>query len=87
MSDLMHLTDVLTQYEDGNDAGWPAEFEWLWAEQPDQMVALIQDIITNGIQQPILLGVDGSIWDGHHRIAAAVALGLDVIPTKRSEQS
>lgn len=87
MSEQMHVSDVLAHYEDGNAAGWPAEFAWLWMEQPGQMVELIQDIITNGIQQPILLGMDGSIWDGHHRIAAAVALGLDIIPTKRSEQS
>lgn len=87
MSQAMHLADVLAQFEDGNDTGWPAEFEWLWTEDAEKMVALVQDIAANGIKEPILLGPDGSIWDGHHRIAAAVALGLDVIPTTREARS
>lgn len=81
MSAQMHLSDLLAEYEDGNDIGWPAEFAWLWTEHAEQMVTLVQDIAAHGIREPVLLGPDGSIWDGHHRIAAAVALGLDVIPT------
>lgn len=85
MPSEMRLTQVLAEYEDGNDTGWPVEFAWLWMNHAEQMVELIQDVIKNGIQEPILLGPDGSIWDGHHRIAAAVALGLDTIPTTTKE--
>lgn len=35
------------------------------------------------IDQPILLGSDGRIWDGHHRITAARRLGFDAIPVER----
>lgn len=28
---------------------------------------------------PILLGNDGRVWDGHHRIVAAIALGIETV--------
>lgn len=32
------------------------------------------------IEQPIHLGPDGRVWDGHHRIVAAMRLGFDQLP-------
>ena len=32
------------------------------------------------VYEPIMLGSDGRIWDGHHRIVAAVRLGFDRLP-------
>lgn len=71
---------LVAEYEDGNDIGWAAEFEWLWLNHGEQMLELVRDIAVNGIREPVMLGLDGSIWDGHHRIAAACALRLSGIP-------
>jgi hypothetical protein len=34
------------------------------------------------IEQPICLGDDGRVWDGHHRVVAAVRLGFDRLPVE-----
>lgn len=34
------------------------------------------------ITQPVCLGSDGRVWDGHHRIVAAMRLGFDDIPVE-----
>lgn len=34
------------------------------------------------VTQPVCLGNDGRIWDGHHRIVAALALGFDSVPVE-----
>jgi len=34
------------------------------------------------ITQPVCLGGDGRVWDGHHRIVAAIRLGFDEIPVE-----
>jgi hypothetical protein len=34
------------------------------------------------IDQPICLGSDGRVWDGHHRITAARRLGIETIPVE-----
>lgn len=36
----------------------------------------------HGISQPVCLGPDGRVWDGHHRIVAARRLGLDSLPVE-----
>lgn len=36
----------------------------------------------HGITEPVLLGSDGRVWDGHHRIVAARRLGIEVIPVE-----
>jgi hypothetical protein len=61
----------------------PGSHEWTWAEE---YADLIDDEITARIDQrvrsegihfadgfaPILLGSDGRVWDGHHRIVLAI---------------
>lgn len=34
------------------------------------------------IDQPVCLGPDGRVWDGHHRIVAARRLGFTTIPVE-----
>lgn len=34
------------------------------------------------VEQGVALGGDGRIWDGHHRIVAAMRLGLDGVPVE-----
>lgn len=43
-----------------------------------QFAALVESIREHGFQTPILM--PGSVMNGHHRIAAAVALGITEIP-------
>jgi hypothetical protein len=39
-------------------------------------------VAKHGITQPVCLGPDGRVWDGHHRIVAARRLGIDTIPVE-----
>lgn len=34
------------------------------------------------VEQPVCLGSDGRVWDGHHRIVAAHRLGFETIPVE-----
>lgn len=69
-------------------------FEWSWQEEYDdlmsrdatKMAALIDSIRAEGIREPILLGDDGRVWDGHHRICAAMHIGLDSVPVEWSSE-
>ena len=55
---------------------------WTWADEAADLAGelddMINDIQVNGILHPVVLGVDGRVWDGHHRILAARALGVRV---------
>ena len=43
---------------------------------------LVDDIIENGIKEPIMYNVTTkTIGNGHHRFVAAILLGLDTVPT------
>lgn len=62
--------------------------DWAWFEeygnlinQPDTQ-KLLARIREEGIREPILLGTDGRVWDGHHRIVIAMHLGLDSVPVE-----
>lgn len=79
----MRLADVL--------AGWrPGSYEppWTWQHEADDLTsrdqvaidALCTSIQQHGVRRPVALGPDGRVWDGHHRIVAAMILGLDEIP-------
>ncbi len=71
----MMLSEILATYRDGEEHGWEVEFEWLIVNHTRRMIDLIEDIWIWGIQSPVLLGHDGRVWDGHHRLLAAVILG------------
>lgn len=76
---------LLGHYIPGSgDWGW--EWEFVLCCRDDYFGALVEDIKANGIQAPVVLGDDGRVWDGHHRITAAVLLRLDVIPIITADQ-
>lgn len=35
-----------------------------------------------GITMPVLIGNDGRLWDGHHRLRIAVRLGIPFVPVE-----
>lgn len=46
-----------------------------------RLEAYLRDV--GAIEQPVCLGGDGRVWDGHHRIVAAIRLGFNEIPVER----
>lgn len=68
----------------GDPHTWQEELRVLWRVDRDRLVALIADISSRGIQHPVRLAPDAdssNTWrvvDGHHRIAAAFALRIEV---------
>lgn len=80
MRKRLPLWVVLAGYRDGDERGWAIEFEDLWSREAETMSALLADIAEHGIREPILLGDDGRVWDGHHRLAVAHRLNLPDVP-------
>lgn len=78
----MRLSDLLRDYADGDGIGWMAEFDWLDDNHGSRLDMLTTSVQETGIREPILLGDDGRVWDGHHRIAVARRLGMDVVPVR-----
>jgi hypothetical protein len=61
---------------------WEWAAEWADIVQADcgmSLAGLIGDIAVNGIKEPLLLGDDGRVWDGHHRLMVARLLGIQEI--------
>lgn len=85
VSELMPLADLMRDYRDGDEIGWQAEFDWLDSNRAGPIDLLTTSIQKVGIRSPILLGDDGRVWDGHHRIAVAHRLGLESVPVCRPE--
>lgn len=71
-----------------------ANLEWNWKyeridvftnpEQVERTIGVLRRVAKEGIGfldyiAPILLGSDGRVWDGHHRICIALALGLEYV--------
>jgi hypothetical protein len=77
---------IIARYQDGDKIGWPAYLQRLWVEEPTKMLAFVYEVSqTMFIHTPIHIAFedDGKrLWDGHHRVAAALALGLPAIPVQ-----
>lgn len=68
----------------------PGSHDWSWAEE---YADLVDDPVTQAIRErvaregigfqdhlaPVLLGSDGRVWDGHHRICIALEQGISVL--------
>ena len=79
----MLLTDLLARWAPGSQNAewdWVDEYDWCWDHHQTVMADLWADIARNGIREPVLLGNDGRVWDGHHRICAAIHLFLTEVP-------
>ena len=78
------LERVLTEYRPGShgdDWTWQDEYDHLLKsdEHRERTEVLAGDLSLNPMHWPICLGTDGRIWDGHHRIVAAMWLGMDFV--------
>lgn len=63
---------------------WQDEYDDLTKRDTAEMEVLIASIRVDGIREPILLGSDGRVWDGHHRIVIATHLGFKEVPVEFS---
>lgn len=71
----------------------PGSFDqpWSWGDEIVDILgrdreaqdALEADIAEHGIREGVHLGPDMRVWDGHHRIVAAMCLGIKEIPISK----
>lgn len=78
----MSLDTLLQSYKDGDEHGWAEEFRYLMSEHGERIRSLTAAIQAEGIREPILLGNDGRVWDGHHRLCVASRLGIHTVPVQ-----
>lgn len=75
------IKDLIKVFQPGS-----GDEEWSWSEELEALSRtlwfheLVDDIRENGVKEPVLLGADGRVWDGHHRILASWYAGKSIIP-------
>lgn len=74
------LRSFLEVIRDGDERGWAEEYTLLWTDHRERMDDLRRAVISEGILEPVLVGSDGRVWDGHHRICVAMSLQHKTIP-------
>lgn len=82
---MVPLADLTTEIRPGSqDDGWTwrDEARWLWLHQFDDMVQLVRSLLDDGQQEPVMVGDDGRLWDGHHRVVALLAIGEPLVLTE-----
>lgn len=79
-----NTADILTDYQPGDEHGWATEFAYLATRHDSRLRMLRKSIEKRGIRRPLLLGNDGRLWDGHHRLLIAVGLGIEFVPVERT---
>jgi hypothetical protein len=72
---------VMAIVKDGDEIGWDEELQWLWTEHRTELLELMDSVLADGFREPIFVGNDGRLWDGHHRLAVALALRVP-LPTE-----
>lgn len=81
----MLVETLLSEYRDGDEHGWPTEFAWLIEHHTKKVLNLLGEVREEGIRDPILLGPDKRVWDGHHRLLVARILGIRRVPVSHPE--
>lgn len=78
------LERLLREYRPGScgdDWTWQDECDRLWSEPVHVTICdrLATSMQSEGQWDPVCLGNDGRVWDGHHRIVVAMTLGIDKV--------
>jgi hypothetical protein len=77
------LGRVLSEVRCGSqDWSWGEEWADLDYYRSEELAALEQQIRVNGITEPLLIGTDGRLWNGHHRLRLAVRLNIVYVPVR-----
>lgn len=74
----MTAGDIMAAVAPGSGLTWTEELNDLWTRDRCDMLRLLQSVVDKGICRPVLIGPDGRLWDGHHRVAVALALNVTV---------
>lgn len=81
----LELEYVLSAWGPGSgNWPWAAEFGDLLTRDGGALASLLADVAVHGIREPLLLGDDRRVWDGHHRLLVARLLGLTAIPVQHA---
>jgi len=77
------MAEFLAFTEPGDqDWSWNSQFRYLQDPEnghTEQLRKLFWDIKYSGQEEPVQVGPDSRLWDGHRRVWAIVALGLPTI--------
>lgn len=74
-TEYLPVGTVLSRWVPGDEHSWADEFAWILAHRRTEFADLLADLAADGQREPVDLGADGRVWDGHHRIFAAVVKG------------
>ncbi len=80
-AEMPTVAEVMHRWQPGEPWSWSDEARDLWTRDLDKMQALEASIRRVGLrpalpdEEPIILGDDGRVWSGHHRLV--VAYGID----------
>lgn len=78
---LNRLLAEVTPGSQGSDWTWDDEYHDL-REHP-HFQDLADELSTAPQERPVLVGTDGRLWDGHHRVCALRMLGVDTVLVER----
>jgi hypothetical protein len=77
------LARILAEVQCGSqDWTWDEEWADLDHYRAKELADLETQIKANGITEPVLIGSDGRLWNGHHRLRLAVRLGIGYVPVR-----
>lgn len=70
----------------GDDWTWDDERRDLYesAGHRSRTLAVEASILAEGVREPVLLGSDGRVWDGHHRVVIAFVNDIVVLPVEHA---
>jgi len=87
----MAVAEIVRRWRPGSgDWSWDDEAAELDSHvcrccgQPGHYQERLEAFLRDGgrLGQPLCLGSDGRVWDGHHRIVAALRLGIQRLPVE-----
>lgn len=76
---VLNIATITSRYRDGDEHGWETEFALVRREFPEALAGLMASIQEDGQREPVLLGSDGRVWDGHKRLTALTDLGTGIV--------
>ena len=86
MNDLLPVDYILDNFTPGDeDRTWDTEFKAILNFNPPHVGKLWTDIEENGMRVPVLLGDDGRVWNGHHRLLIARLLDMQEVPVVHAQ--
>ena len=81
--EIWTMPRVLAEVEPGDqDWSWRSQFKWLEEANWLKLRELLVNITEKGLDKPLLVGPDGRLWDGHHRLWVLYQLNYRYVPVE-----